>query len=118
MAEDAAGRAGWHVTLEDVQIGAADRRFADFNDSVAGSLDLWFGVIFEGLLSRAMINESLHRSSSDISVCSFLCDPAAPSYPQPAIDLRYPAVIIVVLQDKERGTGDFVRPCKSSQRDG
>ena len=40
MAEDATRRTSRHVTLEDVQIGAADRGLGDLHDRVVGRLEL------------------------------------------------------------------------------
>src|ERR1700730_2653590 len=56
-------RPGWQVgasPLEDVQVGAVNRRFGDPDDGVGGCGDLRFGTVFQGLLSRALINERLH----------------------------------------------------------
>ena len=54
VAENAAGLAGRHVALEDMQIGAADRRLDDLDDRVGGRRDFRLGVIFQGLLVRAL----------------------------------------------------------------
>ena len=61
VAENAAGLAGRHVALEDVQVGAADRRFSDLDDRVRRCRNFRFGTVFEGFLPRPLINEGFHR---------------------------------------------------------
>ena len=61
MTENAAGLARRDVTLENVQIGAANCRFGHFDDRVRGSRDIRLGPVFEGLLSWPLINECFHR---------------------------------------------------------
>ena len=61
MAENSAGLAGRDIAFKDVQVGAANRRFGDLDDGVGGRGDLRFGTVFEGLLSRPLINERFHR---------------------------------------------------------
>ena len=52
VAEDAAGLASRDIALEDVQIGAANRRLGDLDDSVRGRLDLRFWTLLQGFLRR------------------------------------------------------------------
>ena len=57
-------RPGWQVgdvALEDVQIGAADRRLGDLDDRVGGRRDVRLGTVFQGFLARALIDERLHH---------------------------------------------------------
>ena len=61
MAENAAGPASRDVALEDVQVGAANCCFGDLDDCVGGRRDFRFGAVFQGLLSRPLINERFHR---------------------------------------------------------
>ncbi len=61
MAENAARLAGRDVTLEDVQVGAAYRRFGHSDDGVGGRGDFRLGTVFQGLLSRPLIDERFHR---------------------------------------------------------
>jgi hypothetical protein len=56
MAENAAGLASRDVTLEDVQVGAANRRFGDLDDRVRGRGDFRLRAVFQGFLSRPLIN--------------------------------------------------------------
>ena len=60
MTEDAAGRASRHVAFEDVQVGAADRRLDDLDDGIGRRSDFGIRTIFQGLLSRPVIDERLH----------------------------------------------------------
>ena len=52
MTQNATGRTSRDVTLEDVQVGPADRRFHDLDDGVRGRLDFRLRVILQGLLAR------------------------------------------------------------------
>ena len=52
VTEDPAGLAGRHVALEDVKVGAADRRLDYPDDRVCRRRDLRLRTIFEGLLRR------------------------------------------------------------------
>ena len=62
MTENAPRLAGRHVTLEDVQVGPADRGLHDFDDRIRRSCNLRLCVIFQSLFARPSINEGLHRS--------------------------------------------------------
>lgn len=59
VAEDRARRHLGDVALEDVQIGAADRRAADADDRVSRFLDRRVRDEFPRLLARAVIDERL-----------------------------------------------------------
>jgi hypothetical protein len=48
------------VTLEDVEVRAADGRFRYFDDRVGGRCDFRLWPFFQGLFRRTEINESLH----------------------------------------------------------
>ena len=61
VAEDRARSHLGHVALEDVQIGAADRRARDLDDRVGRSFDLRVRSGFPGLFAWAVIDECLHR---------------------------------------------------------
>ena len=63
MAQDAAGRAGGDIAFEDMQIGAADRRFDDPDDGVGRRGDLGYRTVFEGLLSGALDKRALSSLS-------------------------------------------------------
>src|SRR5581483_12051058 len=63
VAEDRARRHLGDVALEDVQVGAADRRAADADDRVGRRLDRRVRHELPGLLARAVIDERLHRVS-------------------------------------------------------
>ena len=60
VAEDAAGRAGGDVALQDVQVRAADGGLERFDDGVAGRLDLRLGPVFERLFAGTLVDESFH----------------------------------------------------------
>ena len=61
VSENAAGLARRDVALEDVQVGAADRRFGDLDDRVGGRRDARLGTVFEGFLARPLIDERFHH---------------------------------------------------------
>src|SRR6202034_3544637 len=56
MAENAAGLAGRDITLEDVQIGPADRRLCYFDDRIGWRRDFWFWTIFQSFFAGPPIN--------------------------------------------------------------
>ncbi len=60
--EDPPRLAGRHITLEDMQIGSADRRLQDAYDGVAGPLDHGRRPLFQGLAARLLIDERLHQN--------------------------------------------------------
>ena len=69
MAENAAGLAGRHVALEDVQVGAANCRFSDLDDRVGRRRDVRLRTVFQGFLARPLIDERFHhRGCCDFSV--------------------------------------------------
>jgi hypothetical protein len=68
IAEDAARRKGQHVAPKDVQIGAADCRFEDFDDGVGGPDDLRYRPAFERFLSRSLVNESFHDQAFSVKL--------------------------------------------------
>ena len=53
MAQDPSGLAACHVTLEDMQVGAADGRLADSNDGIRWCGDFRLRVILKRLFPRA-----------------------------------------------------------------
>jgi hypothetical protein len=61
MAQNAAGLSGRDVTLEDVQVGSANRRLYYFDDSVRGRSDFRLWTLFKGFLARPPVNEGFHR---------------------------------------------------------
>jgi hypothetical protein len=60
VTEHGAGRGLGHVALEDVQVGAADRRGIDAHDRVGGVEDRWIIDGVPAALPGAVIHESLH----------------------------------------------------------
>ena len=88
VAENAAGGASRHIPFEDMQVGPADCRLDDFDDGVGRRLDLRFRPIFERLLFRSMIDESLHNF---LILRGFKVQ-LSRSNPHPAVDLQNPAV--------------------------
>jgi len=64
MAEDAARLAGRDVALEDVQVGAANRRLDDLDDRVRGRGNVRFRTVLQRFLARPLIHESLHHPLS------------------------------------------------------
>ena len=64
MAENATGRTGRNVAFEDVQIGATNRCFGDFDDGVARHLKGGLGTIFQGFQAGTAINRSFHGQYS------------------------------------------------------
>ena len=62
VAEDAARLAGGHVALEDVQVGAADRRLGDLDDRVGGRRDFRLRMVLQGFLARALIDKGFHQA--------------------------------------------------------
>ena len=64
VAENAAGLAGRHVALEDVQVGAADRGLGDPDDRIGRRSDGRLGTIFQGLLAGSVIDECFHEARS------------------------------------------------------
>jgi hypothetical protein len=67
MTQNAARLATRYVTLEYVQVGAANCRFDYFDDRIRWRPDFRFWTIFKGFLARTLINESLHC----LRVCEF-----------------------------------------------
>ena len=61
MAQNAAGLASWDVTLENVQVGSANRRLYYFDDRVRGRSDFRLRTLFKGFLARPPVNEGFHR---------------------------------------------------------
>ena len=61
MAKNAAGLASRDVAFKDVQVGAANRRFGDFDDRVGRRRDVRLWAVFQGFLARALINERFHQ---------------------------------------------------------
>jgi len=62
VAEDTPQRAGRNVAFEDVQIGAADSRFINTDDSITRFADLGDRLLFERLLSWPLINKRFIRA--------------------------------------------------------
>jgi len=60
VAENPSRLATRNIALEDVQIGAADRRPGDPDDRVGGRGDLRGWAFFQGFSPRALIDESFH----------------------------------------------------------
>ena len=60
MTQDAAGRASRHVAFKNVQVGAADGRLDYFDNGIGRRGDVWLRTIFNGLLTRSLIDECLH----------------------------------------------------------
>ena len=60
VAEDAAVRDGGHVTVQDVQVGAADRGGVDLGSGVGESPDGRIGDVFPRLLARSVVYEGFH----------------------------------------------------------
>jgi hypothetical protein len=58
--KDAPRSAARHVTLEDMQIGPADRRLNDTNQCVTGILQFGDRAILQRLSPRPQVNECLH----------------------------------------------------------
>ena len=58
--ENAARRAGRHIALQDVQVGAADGRPGNLYDGVGGCADFGYGTRFQRYPSRSFVDESLH----------------------------------------------------------
>ena len=63
MAENAAGLTSRKVAFEDMQIGAADRRFRYLDDRIRRSRDFRLWPVFQGLLAHGLIDQRLHRWS-------------------------------------------------------
>ena len=61
VTEDAAVRHRWDVTLQDVQVGAADRGGVDLHDHIGRLLDGGVGHGLPRLLARSVVHERLHR---------------------------------------------------------
>jgi hypothetical protein len=49
-----------NVTLQDVQIRAADRGLRDLHDGITGRLQFGLGTIFNGFLARPVVDEGFH----------------------------------------------------------
>src|SRR4030095_15123438 len=62
VAQGAPLGAGGHVTLEDVQVGAADGGGVDLDDRVAGVLQLGIRLGLPLLAVRSVVDERLHGS--------------------------------------------------------
>jgi hypothetical protein len=58
--EDAAGRAGWHVTFQYMQVRAADCRLHHLDDGVSRRLDFRLGTIFERFVPGSMVDKRFH----------------------------------------------------------
>ena len=56
VTQNTARLTAWEVTLEDVQVGAADCRFCYLDDSIGGRRDFRFWTLFQDFLLRAQIN--------------------------------------------------------------
>ena len=67
MAQNAAGLASRDVTLEDVQVGSANRRLYYFDDRVRGRRDFRLWMVFQRFLARSSVNESFHRCCCCVS---------------------------------------------------
>ena len=67
MAQNAAGLASRDVTLEDVQVGSANRRLYYFDDRVRGRRDFRLWTLFKGFLARPPVNEGFHRHCCCVS---------------------------------------------------
>ena len=65
VAENAAGLAGGNVTLEDVQIGAADGCLCNPDNCIRRRAQIRPDMILQRLFVRPSINESLHHSYLD-----------------------------------------------------
>jgi hypothetical protein len=63
VAHDVAILHAWHVTIIEVQIGAADRATRDFDDGVAGVLDLGIRNLIASDVLGAVPAQGLHCSS-------------------------------------------------------
>ena len=61
VAENPAGLTGRNVALEDVKVGAANRRQSHFDDSVGRRRDAGLRPLLQGFVRRAEIDESFHR---------------------------------------------------------
>ena len=71
VTENAAGRAGRHVTLEDMQVGAADRGLDDFDDGIRRRGDLRLRTILDGFLAGSIVDEGLHGILLDLEKFAF-----------------------------------------------
>jgi len=60
MAENSAGSAGCYVAAFDVEIGAADGGFGDFDDCIGGSGDLGTGTVFKFDGAGCFVYEGFH----------------------------------------------------------
>ena len=69
VTENAAGLAGRNIALEDVQVGAANRRLGYFDDGIGGRRDFRLRTFLQGFLARSRINKGLH--------CQWCCNPNA-----------------------------------------
>jgi hypothetical protein len=58
--KNASRRAGGNITLQDVQIGAADGRPGNFYNGVGGGADFRYGARFQRYPSRSFVDESFH----------------------------------------------------------
>jgi hypothetical protein len=68
VTQDASVGDGGHVSLENVQIGPADRDGLDADDRVSVVGDLGFRHVFPGLLAWTVVDKSAHGSSRSYGV--------------------------------------------------
>ena len=61
MAENAARLTSRYVTLEDVQVGAANRRLGNLDDRVRGRGDVRLRTVLQRFFARPLIHEGLHH---------------------------------------------------------
>jgi hypothetical protein len=68
VTENSAGFAGGHVAFENMKVGAANSRFRNPDDGVAGSGNFRLWMIEPCLLTRALIQECFHWIASMVAV--------------------------------------------------
>ena len=61
VAQNPAWLTDWEVAFEDVQIGAANRRFRYLHDRIGRSGDFGLWPVFQGFLAHRLIDKRLHR---------------------------------------------------------